>query len=265
MAEYVGGKTAPWSSAFPWLTEYPITQHWAANGETGIDLGTHYHTRITSLTAGQVLGTGVYDGGCVVSVSGEIGGRVVAVYYQHLDEIASGIAPGVAVKIGQLLGWSGGQLAGGAHPSTRRYSSGPHIEVGIDAPYGGMWNPKGYGPNINPLPWLNSVAIGANGPTAFVAHLPSNAGATVVQVSTAPGFLPVAQAIHDHETFRSLRTGAVFAGLIHDGSVVAWRGMIVFIGLLILASALYHALQPAYNRQTQLANNAVVPLLTALA
>ena len=277
MAEYVGGHSSPTKSQFDWLTQFPITQLFGANGETGIDIGTNYHTPITSLTAGQVLGVGYYDGGGVVSVACDVNGQKAAIYYQHFDTIDAAIIPGAAVKAGQALGLSGGQLRGGSHPSSPRYSNGPHMEVGFNAPYGGIWNPHHYRPNFNPLQTLEKILEGgivggalqgAADATAgivgleqlltgllrgywFSSRVSGNVGAGVVQISTQPGFMPVAQAIHDAETFRPIEPTNIFGSLIHDAGVVIFRAMVAAVGLLILFAILARVSQRAYNGAAQ--------------
>lgn len=153
---------------------------WSGSGENGIDLGMPMGTPVTSLTAGTVLTNGYYGGGGVVTVESTLplGIGVASVYYQHLDLNNPALTPGKTVKVGDLIGWSGGQLSGGHHPSSRQFSSGPHIEIGINAPFGknGLWHPLG--PNINPLPWLQYLV--ANGPSAtdLAGSLPAPVGGT---------------------------------------------------------------------------------------
>ena len=152
-------------SRWPWLDAglKRITQRWGGD-ETGVDMGLPVGTPITSLTDGVVAGHGYYGGGGVVSVASVINGQQTTVYYQHLDLIAANILDRVNIHVGDLLGWSGGQLSGGHHPSTPQYSSGPHIEVGRDAPYGGIWG-RQYQSNRDPLPWLQALQA-ANGGTS---------------------------------------------------------------------------------------------------
>lgn len=276
---YLGGRTAPWHSSADWLTMFPITQSFGGR-ETGIDIGNNFNTPILSLTAGQVLGAGYYDGGGVVSVACEVNGKPAAIYYQHLDRIEPGVLPGAAVRIGQRIGYSGGQLIGGTHPSIARYSNGAHMEVGFNAPYGGFWNPKGYTPNFDPQDALYKLvtggAVGSAGQSALdavqasavgpafgpilqlllnswrgVSSAASNSGAVAVQISTQVGFVPVAQAIHDAETFRPLDPSNLFGSVIHTGGVVMFRAMIVALGMLILAAIVARIARRAYNAAAQ--------------
>ena len=147
-----------------WLSD--ISQKFGVNGETGIDIGTHgkIDVPVYAVTAGKVIGAGYYGGGGVVSEQSNInyGGinGPASIYYQHLDEVLAKV--GEVVSPGQLIGLSGGQLSGGHHPSSRLYSTGPHIEIGINAPYGkanqSIWSPLG--PNVNPLGFFQALASG---------------------------------------------------------------------------------------------------------
>ena len=155
------GQTA--QALFPWLIPLGnghITQYYGQNGERGIDIGTRFHTRITAVADGIVLGAGYYIGGGVVSIGYD---KTRSIYYQHLDTIQVGI--GQRVSQGDVIGLSGGQLSGGAHPSSPAVSSGPHTEIGINGPWGGIWHPLG--PNQNPLPLLQAIvanpALGRTG------------------------------------------------------------------------------------------------------
>lgn len=164
-----------------WLAN--ITQHYGQNGETGVDIGERYGTPVYAITEGDVVGAGVYDGGVVVSIASIInygGLNVASVYYQHMDDWY--VKVGQHVPVGFKIGISGGQLSGGKHPSKPRFSTGPHLEIGLNAPYGGMWHPLG--PNINPLPWLNSLLSAGYNPTpAGIA----GAGATLASVGSTGG------------------------------------------------------------------------------
>ncbi|HUY79887.1 MAG TPA: M23 family metallopeptidase [Ktedonobacterales bacterium] len=145
-----------------WLTH--ISQFWKGpwngSGENGIDIGIPYHTPIYALQSGPVVGAGYYGGGGVVSVQTAPG---ISFYYQHLSDLV--VQVGQNVQAGTLIGYSGGQLGYGDHPSSPQYSSGPHIEIGINPPYGatGIWHSEGA--NVNPLPMLQGL-LGSLGGTA---------------------------------------------------------------------------------------------------
>jgi hypothetical protein len=144
----VGGELAYW------LTH--ITQAFKGghpgSGENGYDFGMPHGTPVYSILPGKVVGAGYYGGGGVVAVQYN---PQNIIYYQHLD--LNQVQVGDQIAAGQQLGLSGGQLSGGNHPATC-CSGGDHIEVGINAPFGGMWNPNNVGPNANPIGLFNSLA-----------------------------------------------------------------------------------------------------------
>lgn len=189
------------AKVWPWLLPLArphITQYFKGgfngSGENGIDLGMPAGTPVTALYAGTVLTSGYYGGGGVVTTESSVPGLGVAsVYYQHLDLNAPAMVPGRKVKVGDVIGWSGGQLSGGHHPSEPRFSSGPHIEIGFNAPFGknGLWHPLG--PNVNPLPYLQKLV--ANGPST-----------TDIVTSSAP---PPAQTVQTSFTNFTRGTGPV--------------------------------------------------------
>jgi Peptidase family M23/Fibronectin type III domain len=121
-----------------------------AADEDGTDFALNYHTPVYAVETGTVLDTGFYAGGGVVSV------RVAtdtSEYYQHLSEIT--VKAGDPVNPGTPLGYSGGQVGCGLNPvdnSVHVYSTGPHIEFGINAPHGKPWDPLGA--NVDPIPRL---------------------------------------------------------------------------------------------------------------
>lgn len=258
--------TSPW----PWLVNAlgdpsNPTQGWGEDHgygrEVGVDLGMVMGTPITSLTTGTILGSGYYRGGGVVSVKSRINGKTTSLYYQHLDEIAGGITPGAVVAPGQLIGWSGGQNAGGHHPASKDTSSGPHIEVGFNAPYGAksLWHPLG--PNYDPLPWLRSMA----GKSSSGLH-PSTAVGQLNQQARGhiPGFIQVCIALDQVEQFQPYtpptpqldgnpldniganvgNVGATIgytAGWLAGNAMAAFvRGLIILVGVVCLLLVLAH-------------------------
>lgn len=238
MSDYVLGSSK--SSSFPWLTLYPITQFFGTNGETGVDIGTPFHTPITSMFEGQVLGAGYYGGGGVVSVSTSLNGAPAAWYVQHLDEIDSAIHVGETVHVGQVLGLSGGQLSGGSHPSTRQFSSGPHTETGFNPPYGGMWNPNNWGPNVNPIPALTAAlsAPGAPSPVSL-PNLGAAVAGTTIRVTTAPGLGPLAQSLHNEMAHVPVSgTSGIGGAISHNVNAYVTRGIVVGAGLLLIGVVL---------------------------
>lgn len=111
-----------------------ITQGYGQNGERGVDIGTPYQTRITAPIAGVVTSAGYHAWGGEVDIATVLpDGRKAIEYVLHLSTIAGGIAKGTVIQAGQLLGLSGGQVGWGNHPTSPRFSTGPHTEVGFYA------------------------------------------------------------------------------------------------------------------------------------
>ena len=139
-------------------------------GEWGIDVTLPLDTPVYAVASGPVLAKFFYGGGGVVSTEEAPG---TALYYQHLDNIAPGILSGAVTRVqaGQLIGWSGGQNVGGSHPSTTEFSTWPHIEVGVNAPWKG-WQSEGQ--SQNPIPLLASIGALSSGVT--VGENPQPAG-----------------------------------------------------------------------------------------
>lgn len=142
---------------------------WSGSGENGIDIPLPVGTPVYAVTDGDIAGKGYYGGGGVVSWRQQPG-RVW--YVQHLDLIEPSIESGQTTHVskGQLLGWSGGQSGYGNHPASLQYSNDgtgqgwPHIEIGINAPWSGIWG-GGEGPNVDPVPYLQQVQA-SNGSAA---------------------------------------------------------------------------------------------------
>ncbi|MGD0174157.1 MAG: M23 family metallopeptidase [Anaerolineales bacterium] len=105
-------------------------------------------------------------GGLCVAIVGDDGLRY---YGSHLSAIARGIAPGVRVKAGQLLGLSG--KTGNAANTT------PHVHFGISRPtYPEDWAARRG--QLDPYPYLNAWLHGENitpqFPTATLIPDPSS-------------------------------------------------------------------------------------------
>lgn len=246
MGGYVLGEK-PAISSFPWLTQNEITQRYGEHGETGIDLGMVVGTPITSLTPGVIgPGSGYDSTGGFVGVLSQINGEKVAVYYQHLDLLA--VSDGQHVSAGTLLGYSGGQTSGGHHPAWQG-SSGPHVEVGVNFPWGGGRNPEHWGPNYDPLPLLQALALNRDP----VAAITGQATALVVKATTAPGFGAIAQAIDDAMTFDSFDIRNPVGSVAHNTGAFTARAVPVIIGLLILTAVIFWLLRPAVEQGTAVA------------
>lgn len=143
-----------------------ISQAWNGGSERGVDIGwLPMGTPIYSIVPMNNTKQGYYWGGGVVSGDTIINGQKQRIYYQHFDQIANGIGDGQVIPAGTLLGYSGGQCFGGHHPDTQlncvASGGGPHMEIGINPHFGGIWGAD-LGPNVNPVPWLQSVLSGNN-------------------------------------------------------------------------------------------------------
>jgi hypothetical protein len=233
-----------------WLSD--VSQKFGVNGETGIDIGTHgkIDLPVYAVTAGKVIGAGYYGGGGVVSEQSNINYAGIngpaSIYYQHLDQVLAKV--GEIVSPGQLIGLSGGQLSGGHHPSSSQFSNGPHIEIGINAPYGkanqSIWSPLG--PNVNPLAFFQALASGntdvlgiGNGPTSIpivsgvqdavnnVTDLPS-AIASLPQGITNSISTALSNAIKNEESVLG----------ISGPSDIGWRIILIVIGFILMISAI---------------------------
>lgn len=140
---------APWYQA-------PITQY-----DEGIDLGMPAGVPITSLCAGLVVGAGFYGGGGVVTVRCP---GIGDVYYQHLDRIYYGECNGAVngcgwASYGTVLGLSGGDCNWYfyGNPCVNGFSTGSHIEVGVNPDYYGIWGPEPHpGGWYRPVQWIVS-------------------------------------------------------------------------------------------------------------
>lgn len=240
------------ANQWAWLDLGNVTQRYGQNGETGIDIGTPFHTPITSLTNGTIVGRqDQYGGGGIVSVQSKIayptgsGGytdEVDSVYYQHLDMIYAQWKPGVTIHIGDVIGLSGGQLTGGNNPSQSKYSNGPHTEVGINAPYGGAWHPLGV--NRDPYPWLYSLVAGSNPqPSGIIGNiLQAVNNVTVGNAATqANGYAQACAAIDNAMQFEPMSGGFLgidVGGLFKNIGHGMLRGVFVVGGVALVAGYL---------------------------
>lgn len=251
---------AVWPWLFPFATGH-VTQWYGPPVEFGIDIGLPMGTPITSLTDGTVLGVGypACPGG-VVSVESVVNGKLASVYYQHMDRIV--VSEGDTVHVGQLLAYSGGQLSGGSHPSQRLCSSGPHIEVGINAPWGGVWH--SLGANMDPAPWIRSLIRQGPGVTANATVGALSSFGRKVAINPAPGFLGLEQQLGQAEQFTppapfnpSLNpaadaaqiAGIGFTWIMQNALTVAIRSFVVLLGVLLIIGALNAMWEAVINSQ----------------
>ena len=139
----------------PWYT-YPITWY-----DEGVDIGMPAGTLITSLCSGPVVGAGFYGGGGVVTVRCA---GIGDVYVQHLDWINYGNCNGQVdgcgwASYGSVLGGSGGDCGwhNFGNPCALGFSTGDHIEVGVNPGYYGIWGPYPHpGGWYRPVQWIQS-------------------------------------------------------------------------------------------------------------
>lgn len=116
--------------------------------EQGVDIDIPAGTSIASLTSGVVVGAGFYGGGGVVTIRNDSPGDV---YYQHLDSI--NVTTGQYITEGDVVGTSGGDC--GWHSwgnPCYEYSSGAHLELGVNPVYCGLWGSCPHpGPSVDPM------------------------------------------------------------------------------------------------------------------
>lgn len=242
-----------------WLSD--VSNLWQGpGGETGIDIGMHgqIDTPVYAVTSGKVIGSGYYGGGGVESIASNInyGGinGIASIYYQHLDQNL--VSVGQNVYAGELIGLSGGQLSGGSHPSSSQFSNGPHIEIGINAPYGkayqSIWSPLG--PNVNPLDFFKSLL---NNNTSVLGTGSGGTIGSTIQgaIQGAASSLPTPNNIMDaiQNVAQSLQnlpqnivsgiTGNIVNTVksqtgISSLSDLGWRTVLIFIGFIIMFAAI---------------------------
>jgi murein DD-endopeptidase MepM/ murein hydrolase activator NlpD len=192
----------------------------SGSGENGNDFAMPMGTPVYAVQGGTVVGQGYYGGGGVVSIQSN---PTRIWYYQHLDQDEA--VTGQQVQKGQLIGYSGGQNAGGNHPSTTEFSGYPHIEVGINAPWGGIWGNNANLPNIDPRPTLLSLvgdvtSTNANGLGAATGTAPTGTGS----------FNPL-----DPSTWLSGLESGVFSSLgVSSLQDFFWRTGFIVLGLILI-------------------------------
>lgn len=196
----------------------------SGSGENGIDVSMPMHTPVYAVESGTVKGAGYYGGGGVVSIE-SAPNRVW--YYQHLDEDV--VVPGQQIPAGQLIGWSGGQNTGGNHPASPEFSSFQHIEIGIDAPWKGIWGGgenvvNGVPESIDPKPELAKLMLSQHDTPTFGGPQGSSTDPLSSTTSTATGGTAVP---------------AFIAGLMSSLGIpnvpdLLWRTGLIVTGLLLI-------------------------------
>ena len=240
---------APQASSWPWLTQNRITQRWNGASETGIDLGMVVGTPITALMDGTVRGAGVDATGAYLGIESVFNGQRICWYFQHLDQNL--VQVGESVQAQQIVGYSGGQTSGGNHPATVG-STGPHIEVGINFPWGGGRNPDQIGPNYDPLPVLTYVAGGGN--PASPAALADKISPAIAATTSSPGFTPLLQRLNDSMNADPWYAGEPWQQWIGSHAMmVSTRGLFVSFGLLVMLFVVFNYIKNKSGQVAQLA------------
>ena len=144
--------------------------------QDGVGIAVGLDVPVTSLTSGTVMaaefgqdvapaGQNWNYGGFIIVRSNIPGIGIADVFYRHMDTVE--VKKDQTVMVGQRLGLSGGQLKGGYHPESPQYSTGPHIDVGINPvtlPYSSV------GKNQDPTQWLQNL-ISQGPPSRDRLHL----------------------------------------------------------------------------------------------
>ena len=246
--------------------------------EMGVDIPVKCDTHVYTPYAGKIAGMQRWpDGkwGCVVSIhlNENVGSyKTPSFYFLHLDAINSQLTMGQEVKIGDFIGWSGGENSLAQVPSNNdapyhsicgeQWSTGPHVEIGFNNPNGAAW--AATGPNFDPreflvdrynalisgsFPVVNSKTPGtAGGVINTVAHaMPTLAGTT----GNSMTFAEMCQRLDFAESFVVWNANSAnpldFIGhFTANLPSVAIRGLWLSIGLLlVIAGAFYILRKPA--------------------
>jgi murein DD-endopeptidase MepM/ murein hydrolase activator NlpD len=244
----------------------PDTPHYA------LDFGTPQGTPFFFLESGtiRVADYAVWDGkagGGEVFIQPDAGGPQE--YGFHLDQVD--VKAGQHVKAGDVVGYTGGQTAGGQHPTDPAWSTGPHLHFGLFSGY--VNTPIGQrpgGPDPSPLiqkALAGEINIIGGGETGYTGTVPSdngNGGSTDQEsisdrvhtlLTNYPGFAGMALGLDESEYFPGLiwypTDGIDPAGYIANAirsvadSVISnvlpgvVRGVFVLIGLLLALGLLY--------------------------
>jgi murein DD-endopeptidase MepM/ murein hydrolase activator NlpD len=206
-------------------------------------------------------------------------------YVYHLDEILPQDKPGKHVSAGEMIGYSGGQTSGGKHPTSSKWSTGPHIHFGLFDKYiNTVVGSRPYGPS--PVPLINQAK--ASNLTGFTGNGGDSTGTdtssgTDTTSSTGisladqvhqlliefPGFVGVAVALDQAEQFPGVKwyvnssdpnplnqvgdsIRSVLDTIVSNTLPLMLRSLFVAIGLLLLVGLLWNLVQ-----STGLADKAV--------
>jgi len=244
--------------------------------QDGVGIGVGLDTTITSLTSGTVVASGFgyqgpqgyanFGGWLVIRSNTRVNGKV-DVFYRHMDTLA--VKQGDSVSVGQTLGLSGGQTVGGQHPESSTYTTGAHIDIGLNPitlPYHEVM------PNIDPTPYLNDLV--KNGPPLSDQLSNTAAGGAISQAAnTANGTGPVADnfaalsaeldAIEQFVAFPQTGSildfpGALVTYLTQNTEAAIVRLMFITLGIIILLSVVVNLIRTPLERAIEIAAPAAV-------
>jgi hypothetical protein len=143
----------------------------------GEDIGTPFHTPITTPFAGTVVSAYYDRGGGQVILKADDPSQLKGIPYfwvAHLDQIFSGIGQHLAA--GGTLGISGGQNVGGSHPAATDESSGAHTEYGEAKSNAIPYTLATITPDLNP-DWIpayaqqHGIGAGSTNPPLFAPNI----------------------------------------------------------------------------------------------
>jgi hypothetical protein len=145
----------------------PITNPYSGpSGHKGVDIGTPFHTAISSLVSGTIVDESYHDWGGQVVVQTQLNGHPYWAYTVHLDDIATNLKVGQQIQAGTFLGLSGGQKVGGDHPATGNWSTGPHTHFQLSDV---GWN--NFDNVSNPISILNAAKSQEKSSTSGITKL----------------------------------------------------------------------------------------------
>lgn len=254
--------------------------------QDGVGLAVSLDSVVTSLTAGTVMaaafgqalapaGSNWNYGGFVVIRSDIPGMGKADVFYRHMDTLE--VKKGDTIHVGQRLGLSGGQTTGGHNPESALFTSGPHLDVGINPstlPY------RSIGANVDPTAWLKNLILHGpplrdllgiigggpdpspgplNQPIALLDQAAGGYGpvadsfvALEARLDYTMQFIPIDWASAGKNVnwwdyalpwqwqyTQATVTGNIAAALIHDLVAFQLRAMFVLLGLIIIVAFVF--------------------------
>jgi murein DD-endopeptidase MepM/ murein hydrolase activator NlpD len=276
--QFLSGGTSA-ASGKQWY-DYPITNGYLTTQVPGnwdsphyaLDFGTPRGTPFFFLESGTITQAdyAVWDG---APGGGEIFLKPDAAstqeYAYHLDQIVPGVSPGKHVKAGQIVGYTGGQNSGGNHPTSPKWSSGPHLHFGLFTKFiQTAIGSRPYGPDpgqqINLAKQFNITGSGdGTGPDTGTDQPVTNGVPLSEQVHDIlihfPGFSGIALALDKAEQFPGViwyptdsanpvdgignGIRSVLDTVVSNALPFFVRSMFVMLGLLLLIGLLWNLAQ----------------------